>query len=157
MECPLFYTSTIINDTATATTLVDDRSQSYAQISESLVRKLSLPLLDVVPRILGGVIKGPTTVIRHVTYLSLDIGGVKPARMFAYVVPNQHEELILGRPWLKDNEVTLIAAEDKLHFGQYDLDLYSNQAMEKKGIERPIQIMASTYAGLVRRSKKQRH
>ena len=88
MECPLFYTSTIINDTTTATTLVDNRSQSYAQISESLTRKLSLPLLDVVLWILGGVIKGPITVIRHVTYLSLDIGGVKPARMFAYVVPN---------------------------------------------------------------------
>lgn len=157
MECPLFYTTTLINDVAAATTLVDDGSQSYAQISEPLAKRLSLPLLETSPRILGGVIEGPTTMISHVTYFSLDIGGVKLAQMFAYVVPRQHEELILGRPWLKDNDVSLIAAEDRLYFGRYDLDLYSDQAMEKKGFQKPRQVMASTYAGLTRRSKRQRH
>jgi len=155
MECPLFYTTTFINDTDTATTLVDDGSQSYAQISERLAKKLSLPLLETAPRILGGVIDGPTTTICHVTHFSLDIGGVKLPRMFAYVVPNQHEELILGRPWLKDNDVTLVAKEDKLHFGRYDLDLYSNQVLEKKGFKELTQVMASTYNGIARRAKRQ--
>ena len=155
MECPLFYTTTFINDIATTTTLVDDGSQSYAQINEQLAQKLSLPLLDTAPRTLGGVIDGPTTVIRHVTHFSLDIGGIKFPRIFAYVVPDQHEELILGRPWLKDNEVILIAAEDKLHFGRYDIDLYSNQVMGKKGFKGLTQVMASTYGGLARRAKKQ--
>lgn len=157
MECALFYTTTFINDTATATTLVDDGSQSYAQISESLAKKLSLPLTKTEPRILGGVIQGPTTMISHVTHFSLDIGGIKLARVFAYVVPRQHEELILGRPWLKDNDISLFAAEDRLHFGRYDLNLYSDQVMEKMGYEKPIQVMASTYVGLARRSKRQGH
>ena len=50
MECPLFYTTTFINDTAAATTLVDDGSQSYAQISELLAKKLfPVPLDDLKP------------------------------------------------------------------------------------------------------------
>ena len=158
MECPLFYTTAMVNDYLPITTLIDDGSQSYAQINESLVQELSLPLLETAPRILGGVIDGPTTTIRHVTYFSLDIGGMKQSRIFAYVVPDQHERLILGRPWLKDNNATLNSASEKLHFELFDIEVYSNDALDKKSLTQSLdvtQVMASTYGGLVRRARKQ--
>ena len=151
----MFYTTTFINEVAAVYTLVDDGSQSYAQINEAYARQLSLPLLEVNPRNLGGVFKGPITTIRHVTYFSLDIGGIKTTNVFAYVVPQQHEKLILGKPWYKDNDVVLYAAEDKLHIGRYGIDLFSNEVLEKKSPS-ITQVSASTFGGLARRAKKRR-
>ena len=155
MESPLFHTTAFINEVAAVYTLVDDGSQSYAQINEAYARKLSLPLLEVDPKTLGGVFKGTITTIRHVTYFSLDIGGIKTTKVFAYVVPQQQEKLILGKPWYKDNDVVLYAAEDKLHIRRYGIDLFSNEVLEKKSPS-ITQVSASTFGGLSRRAKKGR-
>ena len=50
MECPLFYTTALINDYVLAKALVDQGLAAYALISKKHAEKLGLPLLEVLPR-----------------------------------------------------------------------------------------------------------
>jgi hypothetical protein len=40
--------------------------------------------------------------IDEITYFGLDVNGLSQERVFAYIIPNQEDEMILGTPWLKD-------------------------------------------------------
>jgi hypothetical protein len=40
--------------------------------------------------------------ITHVTYFNADIHGHQQNRVFAYIIENQIDEIILGDPWVKD-------------------------------------------------------
>ena len=103
MECPLFHTTAFLNDYAPATALIDNGSMAYAIINEKFAQRLKLPFLKMTPRQLRGVQESEDggTVITNVTAFSLDIGAHKSEKVFAYVVPQQSEELILGRPWIR--------------------------------------------------------
>lgn len=100
MECPLFYTTALINDYAHAKALIDQGSAAYALISKKRADRLNLPLLDIPHRRIQGA-QGTNQLesknIAYVTTFSLDIGAHKTAKVFAYVVPDLSEELILGR------------------------------------------------------------
>ncbi len=50
MECPLFYTTALINDYIQVKTLINNRSIGYAIINEKLAQRLVLPMVDIVLR-----------------------------------------------------------------------------------------------------------
>jgi transposase InsO family protein/predicted aspartyl protease len=148
MECPLFHTSAIVDGLNSLLALIDSGAQSYASINEKLARKLSLPLLETTPRMVTGVFEGPMVIVDKATYFSLDVGGFKQQRIFAYVVPNQGEELILGRPWLKDNNAVLnegrTARKTYLRFQGYSGKIWSNKVLEASGQAPQITRIAGT-------------
>ena len=160
MECALFHTTAIINDTKLLTVLIDNGSQSYAMINERLVNRLNLPLIDIQPRQVTGVLEGPTEKIEQATYFSLDIGGFKTHRAFAYILKGQSEDLIIGRPWMKQNEATIDEKHAEITFDGYDTKVLSNEHLQKEPSQTATlqvsQIMASTYAGIAQRQRKQK-
>ncbi|KAI0993647.1 hypothetical protein K3495_g14536, partial [Podosphaera aphanis] len=98
-------------------------------------------------------------VISKAASFCLDIGGIEINNAWAYVVPNQKEDLILGMPWLKNCHATLDTAQNKLTFKLHNLSLKSDEskAGDKSRISNPLQIsqvMSSTFSGLVRKAKK---
>lgn len=162
MECPLFHTTAFINDRSLATALIDNGSMAYALIDEKLARRLKLPLLETTPRQLQGVQDvGGRSVdgrITHVTTFSLDIGAHKAEKVFAYVVPRQSEELILGRPWIRHQGAFIDEKASRLVFDD-GTSVPSNESMESDPSSplrsfKVTQVLASTYAGIARRSKR---
>jgi predicted aspartyl protease len=116
MEAPLFYTHSIINGKAVAKTLVDNGSQAYATIREDIVKKNGLELLDITPRQAIGWTSSNTATIQKVARFEFDVGGVGRRRAWAYVVPNQGEELILGRAWIKAEGANINEQADFISF-----------------------------------------
>ena len=98
MEGPLFYAEALINDTQFAKTLIDSGSGSYALMSEKFARSMNLETLKIKPRPLEGVLEGMTGEPKEVAKIDIDLGGHKMRRVFAYILPGQADDFILGRP-----------------------------------------------------------
>ena len=84
-----------------AKALVDPGCQCYATVNSTLVKSLDLPRIRIRTRVLDGVIANQGR-ITHVTYFNVDIHGHQQDRVFAYIIENQIDEIILGDPWVKD-------------------------------------------------------
>lgn len=159
MECSLFHTTALIDDYSQARALVDPGSAAYALISKTLATRLRLPLLPVPPRRLQGA-QGISSEegVSHVTSFSLDIGAHKNGKAFAYVVPNLTEDLILGRPWTRQEGATIDEKSCRLVFLD-GTSVLSDEGMNGESDPaiknfRVAQVMSSTYAGLARRSRR---
>jgi hypothetical protein len=90
-----------VNEIQFTQALVDSGCRCYATVNEALVQSLYLPRIRIPTRILDGVIpnKGRIT---QVTHFNLDIHGHQQGRVFAYIIPQQEDSMILGDPWLRD-------------------------------------------------------
>ena len=162
MECPLFHIDAFLNDYIPTTALIDNGSMAYALISRKFARRIGLPFLEIPLRRLQGVqdFGGIRSDIAEVTTFSLDIGAHKIQKVFAYVVPYQLEELILGRPWLQQQGACVDEGTSRLVFK--DGTSIPSREASKRNPHSPYntlqvsQILASTYAGLAKRSKKER-
>lgn len=61
----------------------------------------NLPRIHITPRTLNGVVANQVK-IHHMTYFSIDVHGHRQERIFAYVIPGQIDEMILGLPWMQE-------------------------------------------------------
>jgi predicted aspartyl protease len=159
MECALFHTTALIDDYYQIRTLIDDGAACYAAINERLAQRLKLPMVDMDTRRIEGVIGGATTHLDKVTTFTLDIGGLKTTKAWAYVVPNQSEDLILGHPWLKSQLAKINTTKSQITFEQYDFSLSSDEEQlanpnSASRYFRVTPVPASVYAALATRQRK---
>lgn len=97
-----FYVDARVNGIKFAQALVDNGCTSYATVNGLLARSLDLPRIRLnAPRRLDGVIRDLGR-ITHATYFDLDVHGHRQSRVFAYIVDQQEDEMILGDAWMKD-------------------------------------------------------
>ena len=158
MNCDLFHTTALIDGKYQLCTLIDPRSSAFATISEKFVNNLKLNKFPLTPRVITGVLSTISGVIDKVASISLDVGGLRIENAWAYVVPNQGEDLILGMPWLKYCHAELNPVHSKLIFRVYNLELISNEARQRlsqtnKSALKVNQVSTLTFAGLARRAK----
>ena len=132
MESPLFHMHTIVNDLYVVHTLVDNGAQAYASIRKDVAQRAKLELLNIIPREAEGWLKGPLTTIDQVAQLDIDVGGLGKRRAFAYVVAEQTEDLILGRPWLKAEGATIDEKNDCISLDWTDTKIYSNTSKTRR-------------------------
>ena len=82
--------------------------------------------------------------------LQLDIAGWEEA-IFAYVVPGQDEDLILGQRWLKRQDAVLFAAEDRIELRRPRI-IVSTLPIERQSDIR--EISGTAYLINVKRARK---
>ena len=90
-----------MNETQFTQALIDCGCQSYATVSDSLVKSFDLPRIHVSPRSLESVI-GVAGTIHFMTCFDLDVHGHRQSAVYAYIVPDQIDKMILGKPWMTD-------------------------------------------------------
>ncbi|KAF4492009.1 Transposon Tf2-6 polyprotein [Colletotrichum fructicola Nara gc5] len=100
-----------------AKALYDDGCHCYMSISLKLARKLRLPTIDITPRDLLQVSHVQKRAITQVAYFDIDIDGHKQQRVFAYVIPDQTEDVILGIPWARQQDVQVRPRYNELYVG----------------------------------------
>lgn len=159
MDGDLFHTTALINGQFQLCALIDPGSSAFATISQKHINKIKLKTYPLAPRVIRGVLNNISGVISRVASLSLDIGGLQIEDAWAYVVPNQVEDLILGMPWLKQCHAELDSIKCKLTFKSHNITLLSDESLAKtlrngKSSFTVNQVMASTFAGLAHRAKK---
>ena len=98
--------------------LFDSGCLPYAVFSEKIVLNRNLPRIPVKQRILK-LAKDEKNcfIIEFITYATLDINGRKE-RLWGYVIPGLHYDLILGKSWAERNKAIYKAEEHLLVIGQ---------------------------------------
>ena len=98
MNGETFRIDTVIDRQKLIPALIDNGSEAYASVNDNLVRRLGLPRIQIPKRPLEGVAATHNGSISEVTYFSIDIEGHTQERIYAYIIPDQREKLILGMP-----------------------------------------------------------
>ena len=148
------YVNIGINREHYSTVFVDSGCLCYGTINEAFARKLRLPRIPIKPRTLDEVITSLPGAIRGVTYADIDIDGYRKKRAFFYIIPGQDEDVILGRTWMNLEDVTIYPSKGLLHIGSQDHWVKERHPDRHERYELYGQT-ASTFAGLVRRARKE--
>ncbi|KJZ68644.1 hypothetical protein HIM_11963 [Hirsutella minnesotensis 3608] len=156
MDSPPFYVNIGINQEYYSTALVDCGCLCYGTINEALARRLRLPRIPIEPRTLAEVITYSPGTIRGVTYADIDIDGYKKKRAFFYLIPAQEDEIILGRTWMNQENVTIQPARGLLHIGSQDHWVRERNPQHHKRSALYGQ-SAATFLALVRRARRAVH
>ncbi|EFZ04205.2 Pol [Metarhizium robertsii ARSEF 23] len=154
MDSPPFYVNIGLNRERYTTALIDCGCLCYGTIKEALVQKLQLPRIPIKPRTLEHVAGFVYDAIQHVSYMDIDIDGYQKRRAFFYVVPGQEDDVILGRTWMNQENVVIHPAKKLLYIGSNDLWVRERDRKKRKKYKLRG-MMASVFAGLVRRARRQ--
>jgi predicted aspartyl protease len=159
MNRELFYTTAFVDGFHQLCALIDPGCSAFATISEKKATKLRLNLYPLAPRMITGVIENMSGIINKVASFHLDIGGIETDNAWAYIVPDQKENLILGMPWLKSCHATLDPVQSKLTFKLHNIALRSDGVKNKQytNYKKPLQIsqvISSTFITIARKAKR---
>jgi predicted aspartyl protease len=147
----------VVTGTDFVTGLVDSGWLCYSAINEQLFRSLRLPTIKIAPRQFEEAARKnaePSTVLDTVTSASMDINGYQQKRVFFYVVPGLTYDVILGKPWLEDANVTISAKQGCLDISVSDIRVWNHKkASYKPLLMKATQVMASAFLAEVRRSR----
>lgn len=117
MNVPPFLVNVKINTVfETSCALVDNGCLSYATISEAFVDRTKLPFLKIAPRPVRGFQNRIMAHISKVAYFDIQVPAchLNSRRIYAYVIPDQTYDMILGLPWMDDNKIIMNTAERTL-------------------------------------------
>ncbi|KAJ6437992.1 retrovirus polyprotein [Purpureocillium lavendulum] len=154
MDSPPMYANIGINREYYSKVFIDCGCLCYGTVNETFVRKLRLPRIPIRPRTLDQISTSLYGAIRGVTYADIDIDGYRKNRVFFYIIPGQDDEVILGRTWMNQEDVTLYPSKGLLHIGSQDHWVKERDPNRTERYELSGQ-SAATFAGLVRRARKE--
>ena len=155
MDSHPFYVNIGINREYYSTAHVDSGCLCYGTVNEALVRKARLPRIPITPRTLDEVSTSLPGAIRGVTYADIDIDGYRKKRFFFYIIPEQKDEVLLGRTWMNKEDVALYPSKGLLHIGSQDHWVKERDPNRYERYDLSGQ-PAATFAGLVRRARKEK-
>ena len=116
----------LVNYYTYTSALIDSGSLSYCLVSRSFVRRARLERISVPARAIVGV-NDHVSYVREVVKFTLDLDGFSET-LFAYVMPNDIEEdLILRRPWMNRNHVTIAPAKKSIYIHVVNLRIRSQE------------------------------
>jgi hypothetical protein len=115
LDSPPFIVHTIVDQVASARTMVDTGCLTYGVISETFVKTHQIPTVTITPRVVKGAVGEPST-LTEIVRVRLDIGTHSEMGACLYVLPDQlGYDMILGMPWLKRHEGQLDAKRGRLY------------------------------------------
>lgn len=155
MDSQPFYVNVGINREYYSIANVDSGCLCYGTVNEALVRKARLPRIPITPRTLDEVSTSLPGAIRGVTYADIDIDGYRKKRFFFYIIPEQKDEVLLGRTWMNREDVVLYPSKGLLHISSQDHWVKERDPDHHERYELYGQ-PAATFVGLVRRARKEK-
>lgn len=104
LDSPPFIVHSVVDQVASARTMIDSGCLDYGVISEAFVRSHQISTIAVTPRTVKGAVGKPST-LREIVRVRLDIGTHSETGACLYVIPDQlGYDMILGMPWLERQE-----------------------------------------------------
>src|SRR5271155_3497734 len=100
-----FTVSLIVNKECSASALVDSGCSSYGLIDSRFAFRQKLQRIQITPRPIIGFNDSVNSHISEVATMEIDLNGHKE-NVFFYIVPSLSSyDIILGLPWMKQNDV----------------------------------------------------
>lgn len=107
MDEPPFTVSLLVNSTRWATALVDSGCECFCAVSESFAQDVGGRSITIPPRRLGQAVgTSRDTVISRLLSFQYDLDGWS-SHAVAYVVDGLARDVILGKPWMRQEGVVL--------------------------------------------------
>lgn len=108
------YIDATLNNSVHISPFVDSGCLSLATISMRTACRCRATVLPIVPRPIAQVVDDPSPpVIRHLAKFTVKYGGYDQT-LYAYIVLDQTEDLILGQRWLTDHDASLRPAKKEV-------------------------------------------
>lgn len=107
------YIDLLIDSLVPISALADTGCSSYAVVSEHIVRKCGLDVVQIRPRSLGDIRGVTENGIHEVAWIHVDMDGFED-KVLAYVIPGQTEDLVLGAAWLAKHEALVDVANERV-------------------------------------------
>lgn len=150
------YVNFGINGTHFTRAMFDDGCHSYMVISERLQRKLQLPTIPISPRTLEQVAGTDYNAIDRVAFFDIDIDGHRQRRVWAYVIPRMEQQVIIGLPWARSQQVSIQYSEqgDSFYIGTSGIEVRLRKEPTWTTDESTKQITAAAFSTIVRRSRR---
>ena len=108
MDSKPFLIDALIDGISYTEALVDSGCLCYAAISQEYCQQLNLPRTAITPRQLEQVTGTSQEHIRWITHAKIDLAGHRQIVYF-YVIPKLAYLVILGLPWMKQEDITFAA------------------------------------------------
>jgi transposase InsO family protein len=113
MDGKIFMAELLVNELHFTPCLIDHGSSCYAIVSEAFAQRCDLACFDIAKRRMVGV-GGEAGEISKTCYFTLDLDGHRQERVYAYVLPAAHHDVILGMPWVVEQRALYVPEEDHL-------------------------------------------
>ena len=172
MDGPPITVHALVNDHTYCSTLIDCGNLSYCLVSRSFAQRARLERLRLpYSRPVVGV-NDAVSYVNEVAKFTIDLNGFSET-LFAYVMPNNLvEPIMLGRPWMNRNHVTIAPAKKSIYIHTVGLRIFSREGKKhplelkeiganafkklldqlrerkKKNDQEPIQVFAASLADI---------
>ena len=144
----------LINGVSFKPTLIDINYECYSIVNKDFITELRLPRVKIPLKPIIGFnkenIKEPWVEITKITKFSIDIQGYK-RNIFAYIVPTLLNPVIIGLPWIREDDVIIRPATDTLIINSYGLTILIKITTVLSKIK---ELIAAPFAILVKRARK---
>ncbi|KAL2885278.1 Retrotransposable element Tf2 155 kDa protein type 1 [Ceratocystis lukuohia] len=108
------YIDVTLNKNILTAAFVDSGCLCLATISPRTVLRCKATTLPIVPRPVEQVIGDPNPpIITQIAVINLGLGG-HDEKLYAYIVPDQTEDLILGQRWLTDHDASVRPSQNEV-------------------------------------------
>jgi hypothetical protein len=126
MLAPPITVYVLVNQSKYTSALIDSRCLSYALITCSFVRRAKLERITI-PRKPIVSVNDQVSWVDEVAKFTFNMNGYTETR-FAYVTPNDaKEDIILGRPWMNRNKVTIAPAKKSIYLHALGIRIRSQE------------------------------
>ena len=126
MLAPPITVHVLVNQCKYTSALIDSGCLSYALITRSFVRRAELERIPIPRKPIVGV-NDQVSWVDEVAKFTFDMNGYTETG-FAYVTPNDAEEdIILGRPWMNRNQVTIAPAKKSIYLHALGIRIRSQE------------------------------
>ncbi|XP_044718749.1 uncharacterized protein HRG_07314 [Hirsutella rhossiliensis] len=154
MDGEPFIADVRVNGTDFVPSLVDYGCLCYGAVSKRTFHSLQLPHIRVQPRILENAAgDGKEVKIDKITYVSIDLDGHQQHRVFMYVIDDLNWDMILGKRWMKDQDVHIHAKEGYLEIGSSGVQVRDRRRYQPPQLD-VSNVMAATFLAEARRDKR---
>jgi predicted aspartyl protease len=153
MDKPGFYVNIGFNGTHYTKAFVDNGCLCYMAVSEQFANRLHLPRIKIFPRSLQQFATLEKDAIREVGYTAMDIDGHKEDRVFFYIIPGQHDDVVLGLPWMEKQDVRLYPRQGKLKIRSSGTTVRRRDPKEDKKSD-AFETTAAALGALIRRGRR---
>ena len=134
--------------------LINTGCEYYSIINKNFITELRLPRIKIPPKPITGFIKEntkePGVEIIKIAKFSINIQGYR-RNIFAYMVPMLLNLVIIGLPWIKEDNMIIKPATDTLIINSYNLMISIKETLISSEIK---ELMAAPFAILVKGAKK---
>ena len=147
MDRMLFTVLALVNNTAFAETLINTGCLLYGLCDPKFASKNRLQRLKITPRSVTGVDGKLTAVTDEVVVITLDLDGHEEGRVFLYVLPIGHYNMILGMPWVRAQDARINGPRLEMKIMSTGTVLQSQEAFRALEVlsTKAIQVSATSF------------